>query len=202
MSDPRAWLEAGKKFENVVLTGDLHFCTSKGGPIFDLQLKPMRMEQSSRLFRRFGNDRFLVVGLPSLEEKTFPSHLRKHGIRRRLIEWLVQEEHSYFGRIWRPFYVKGKSDRTKKVTDNQHGEIKHLVYFFATKGCDFQSSGEQLPRKGEAIDGHTPMNIADLWEWFCPRGQNEQKTACKMFSRMALGWQSLHAGKSYTNESM
>lgn len=187
--DPETWLEAGRSFENVALTGDLQFCSSKEKSIFELQLKPMKTELSCRLFRRFGNDRFLVIGLPSLEEKNFPKHLQKDGraLRKRIIAALVEEEHSYFGRIWRPFYVKAKSDRKKKSIDNQSGEVKHLVYFFATNGCDFRSPGDRPPRKQEPINSHSPMGLSELWDWFYSRERNQQMTYCKMFSRMALG---------------
>ena len=187
--DPETWLEAGRNFENIVLTGDLRFCSSKGKSIFELQLRPMKTEISTRLFRRFGNDRFLVMGLPSLEEKQFPKHLQKDGLalRKRIIAELVEQDHSYFGRLWKPFYVKLKGDKNKKSTDNQFGKVKHLVYFFAINGCDFQSPGDKPPRKHEPIDSHSPMNVHDLWDWFCPREQNKRMTYCKMFSRMAIG---------------
>lgn len=187
--DPETWIEAGRSFENIALTGDLHFCPSKRKSIFELQLKPMRTEMSSRLFRRFGNDRFLVIGLPSLEEKHLPKHLQKDGqaLRKRIIAALIGEDHSFFGRIWKPFYVKAKSDTKKKSTETQFGEVKHLVYFFAVNGCDFQSPGDRPPRKHEPIDSHSPMGISDLWDWFRPNEQNKQMMYCKMFSRMALG---------------
>lgn len=187
--DPETWVEAGRNFENVTLTGDLQFCSRKESSIFELQLKPMKTEMSRRLFRRFGNDRFLVIGLPSLEEKHFPKHLQKDGqaLRKRIIAALIEQEHRYFGRIWKAFYVKEKGDKKKKVTDNQSGEVKHLAYFFAVNGCDFRSPGEIPPSKNEPINSHSPMDISDLWDWFCPREQNKHMTYCKMFSRMALG---------------
>ncbi|KAI9878540.1 MAG: hypothetical protein M1830_000594 [Pleopsidium flavum] len=193
-SDPKAWLQAGRNFENVTLTGDLQFCTNSEGPVFQLQLKPMKMEMSCRLFRRFGNDRFLVIGLPGLEEKNLPKHLHKDWelTRQKVIAWLAQEEHSYLGRIWKAFYVKAKSERKRKVVDSQYGEIRHLVYFFATDGCDFESSNQRSARRDEAINTHAPMDISELWDWFCPREQNKKQTYCKMFSRMALGLSKTH----------
>lgn len=187
--NPDTWLEAGRNFENVALTGDLQFCPSKKSSIFELQLKPMKAEMSCRMFRRFGNDRFLVIGLPSLEEKHFPKHLQKDGnaLRKRIIAALIEQEHSYFGRVWKAFYVKAKSDKKKKSTDTQYGEVKHLVYFFAINGRDFRFPGERPPAKHEPIDSHSPMDIPDLWDWFCPRERNKEMTYCKMFSRMALG---------------
>lgn len=150
----------------------------------------MKMEMSCRLFRRFGNDRFLVIGVPALDEKNIPKHLHKdwEAVREKVIAWLAHEEHLYFGRIWKAFYMKAKPDRKRKaVESSQYGEIRHLIYFFATDGCDFQSPGQKPPRKGEAVNAHTPMEISELWEWFCPREQNKEQTYCKMFSRMALG---------------
>ncbi len=183
------WLEAGRGFEKVVLTADLHICTKKGGPLFEVQFKPMKTEKSSRLFRRFGNDRFLVIGIPALEESSFPKHYSKswQALRQRTIDWLVREDHLYFGRVWRAFFVKAKSEKKKKAVATQHGEIRHLVYFFATNGCDFKRSEQRVSCKGESISGHTPMTISNLWDWFCPRKHNKHQTYCKLFSRMALG---------------
>ena len=128
-----------------------------------------------------------MLRLPSLEEENFPKHLRKdaQALRNEIITRLIQEEQSYFGLIWKPFYVTKKSDKIKKSIDSQYGD--NLVYFFAIDGCDFRSLGHKPPRKGEVVDSHSPMEISALWDWFCPREQNKGMTYCKMFSWMALG---------------
>jgi hypothetical protein len=83
--DPLAWhaaLQAG--FQSVhnaiVMTADIHMLKQRprnnAAPI-KLTLRPLRLEQSCRLYRRFGSDRFIEIFLPSPE--SWSGALRRDG---------------------------------------------------------------------------------------------------------------------------
>lgn len=108
-SDSRAWKVALSGFQSgihsVVLSAELVPCPSDTGPLFELQLHPLRLEQGHRLGRRFGADRFLKIDMPSplsLEKKRhYP------GSAEETVEWLTGRSHHFFRSRLGALFCKG-----------------------------------------------------------------------------------------------
>lgn len=184
-SSKTAWKKAGDSFDGVALTGDLTYVEQRGGSVFDFRLKPLKMEPSYRLSRRFGSDRFFIIGMPGLAAENMPSHLKSEAVtvRQGIIHWLVNIEHRFLGRVWRAFYVKPQpTNRGRKGNQGSFNEIKHRVYFFAVGGHHFSPRiNPSSPIRYEA------MTVKDLLEWFMPTAVNLQQPCLKFFTRLALG---------------
>ncbi|KZF20397.1 hypothetical protein L228DRAFT_285105 [Xylona heveae TC161] len=184
-----AWDEAGRMFDQVALTGDLTFNRSTNGPLFHFRLKPMKIELSSRLLRRFGNDRFLILGLPSFSRSDIPQHLSKEkdALREKVVDWLVNQQHQIMGRTYQAFFVRDKGTRKKKLQEGPSDEAKFLVYLFAMDGYGFDLTHQMISAKGEKPDSHTKMSVEGLWNWFLPATVNKSMGIHKAFARMNLG---------------
>ncbi|KAL8929504.1 MAG: hypothetical protein Q9208_001173 [Pyrenodesmia sp. 3 TL-2023] len=177
-----AWKQSAQDFQEVTLTGSLSFVEQPGDQVFNFRLHPLKMEQTYRLARRFGNDRFFVLSFPSIDQKDLPFHLaRDPQARDAIVDWLVNSEHSFLGRKWRAFYVKAESNR------KAGSKPGYRIYFFAESGHDFQTKrrtgGEQDPRMFD----HLPMTRRNIIDWFMPAMQNKNQRALKFFTRLALG---------------
>jgi hypothetical protein len=166
-SSGKAWELAGKQFENVTLTGDLSFNHSKentlplsrGGPLLSFRLNPLKLERSCRLFRRFGNDRFIVISLPLISKP--PAHWKvdRAGIQESIINWLIKGRHEFLGREWKAFYLKMQKGKSKAGTKSDSSATnKWLAYFFAVDGCDFVEGTRPL-KKGEEVGEHSRMTL-------------------------------------------
>lgn len=189
-SSTAAWKRVGRGFEGVALTGSLNFVDQPDHQVFEFKLNPLKIEPSYRLARKFGNDRFLILSIPSIDTRDLPPFLRSDpNAREAILDWLLQSEHSLLGRKWRAFYVK--PERNKKggmSAQNRPSDAKHRnrVYLFAESGHDFQRKakcGEQDPR----MSRHLPMTRSELIEWFMPAKENQNQRALKFFTRLALG---------------
>lgn len=112
-SDPRAWrlsLEhtSDSDRESIIFTVTMHPTKSKVGPAMKLELHPLKREQSSRLFRHYGSDRFLEVRIPAVQSwQTGQDEIE--GVAAR---WLTRAPHRFMNRTWSGFYVR---DRSLKV---------------------------------------------------------------------------------------
>jgi RNA dependent RNA polymerase len=179
-------------FNGVVLSAKLYFRESEEGPLFDLRLQPLKIETSHRLGRRFGNDRFIEISLPSLSGIKVPRLLRESGAmgRRALIKWLVHDLHEFLGITWKPFYVKNAASRKAKIdilaTEEVDNTTRFCVFVFATDGIDFQT-GETVPLRGEDSSRHTKMSINAMLNWLIPLEGNKGQSFLKLFQRIALG---------------
>jgi hypothetical protein len=179
-------------FNGVVLSAKLHFRESEEGPLFDLRLQPLKMEISHRLGRRFGNDRFIEISLPSLSGDKLPKSLRESGAagRKILIEWLVHGLHEFLGVTWKPFYVKNASNKKARMdilaTDELDNTTRFCVFAFATDGIGFQTR-KTIPGKGENSTDHTKMTINAMLNWLIPLERNKEQSFLKLFQRIALG---------------
>ena len=60
------WKAAGDDFAGISLKGKLSFRPTNVGPLFQLQLKPLREDRSCRFQQAFGGDRFLYLTVPAL----------------------------------------------------------------------------------------------------------------------------------------
>lgn len=183
-----AWERASNNYDKVSLTGELKFAEQPGGPIFHFSLKPMKVERSYRLARKFGGDRFCIVGMPGISCGNLPGHLKPDhfAVRDSLVKRLVDTDLCFLGRIWRAFYLKPDSKKPHRGKQSSFNEIKYRIYFFARDGHDFTnqpSTGEKDPRRSS----HAPMSIETLIDWFMPAKNNQGQTCLKFFSRLALG---------------
>ena len=71
-SPENAWKKAEEDSSRVIISGDIKFNEKVGGPVFQFQLKPLKLDKSSRVSRKFGGDRLFVLGIPSIDTKDLP----------------------------------------------------------------------------------------------------------------------------------
>ncbi|KAI1484413.1 RNA dependent RNA polymerase-domain-containing protein [Biscogniauxia mediterranea] len=196
-SRPEAWAASlSDKFcstdQVVVLGASLSTNTSKTGPLFHIELQPLKLELPHRLDRRFGSDRFLEVVMPSMSElKAFES------IHDDIYHWLVRSLHVFIGRIWTSFFVKPSSSKKVSKEDTLMPETKTIhqdrVYFFAEDGNDLvRHKTGRYSEKGESFDSHTKMGRDCLLDWLLQIEQNKSQSVLKLFSRIALGLSRTH----------
>ena len=183
-----AWSKAGERFESVALSGDLKFSERKGNPLFEFCLRPLKMESSYRLSRKFGSDRFCVISIPGIDSDDLPSYLRydSNGAREMIIQWLIDTKHCFLGRSWRVFYVKSNDKKIKRKNQVSFNEAKYRIFFFAEDGSDFKKEGqvgELDPRKLN----HAPMEVGRLIDWLMPASENKKEWSLKFFARLSLG---------------
>lgn len=183
-----AWERASNHYDGVSLTGDLKYTDQPGAPIFEFELKAMKVEKSYRLARKFGGDRFCVVSMPGVSYENLPGHLKSNhaAVRERIVKRLVDTELCFLGRIWRAFYLKPDAKKPRRGKQNGFNESKFRLYYFAIDGHDFRTpslTGEVDPRGND----HAPISIEKLVDWFMPAKNNLGQTCLKFFTRLALG---------------
>ena len=190
-SSADVWAKAEEMAPGLMLTGDLIFNKDRGAPLFRFLLKPMKAERSSRLTRKWGTDRFLVLGLPGLLSSDLPECLRKDvpAVRDVIVRWLCTSEHCILGRTWKAFYVKPrqKSTKSRRDTSPVSGEVMHRVYLFAVDGFGLKSRQNSLGRGLTTIDPNASTTVKDMLDWFMPANMNKHQTVLKLFARIALG---------------
>lgn len=182
-----AWEKARKGFENVCLTGDLKFPDHADSSIFQFSLKPLKVEQSYRLARKFGGDRFCAIGMPGIEK--LPPYLKIHPaiMRARIVDLLTHTDISFLGRRWRAFYLKPDSaKKPRSNSQNSFNETRYRVYFFARDGDGFQREGAESKQDG-GNHRHSKMEIEEMLNWFMPFKNNLNQPCLKLFARLALG---------------
>ena len=185
-SSPQAWTNAEGDFKKVSLSGELKFAEQSGGSLFDFTLRPLKIDASYRLARKFGGDRFFTLALPSLESDDLPQYLKPFSavVRDKVRRWIVDDAHYFVGRKWRAFFVKPETHK-KGGKSNNSSQLRYRIFMFAEDGDDFRQSGtrgEVDPRNPI----HTPSSIRDMIEWFMPSVQNQDQKVLKFFSRLAL----------------
>ena len=183
-----AWKRAETSYDGVGLSGGLKFSERADQPLLDFDLKPMKLESSYRLSRKFGGDRFCIISIPGIESSDLPKDLKgsREAIRAAMVKWLVYSEHHFLGRKWRAFYVKPDSTKTRKTAFKSQRSSRpgYRVFLFAEDGKDFPKGaiGEHDPRKTY----HEPMAVSKMIEWFMPVKENLDQNCLKLYSRLAL----------------
>ncbi|RYP25689.1 hypothetical protein DL768_011384 [Monosporascus sp. mg162] len=91
----------------VLLTASMSLSRSGTGPAMTLELHPLKLEQSCRLHRRFGSDRFLDLRIPALNSWDFPD-VPEEGLEDIAARWLTRNPHAFLGRSWAAFWVRNE----------------------------------------------------------------------------------------------
>lgn len=183
----RAWEKAQKSFDDVSLTGDWKFQDHAHSSVFQFSLKPLKVALSYRLARKFGSDRFCIVGMPGLER--FPPYFKIDPaiVRARIVNLLSHTEICFLGRRWRAFYLKSDPPKkTRSASTMSFNDIKYRVYFFARDGDNFQREGLEPVQNG-ANHIRSKMELVEMLNWFMPFKNNLNQPCLKFFARLALG---------------
>ena len=180
-----AWDRAGSDFEGVELSGKLTWLDQQKGPCLNFQLSPLKLDTSYRLSRKFGSDRFFVVGMPKLDPGYLPSYLKTNhtSALEAITRWLVDTNHNFLRRTWRAF--NARMDKKIRARDKKRENLCR-IHLFAEDGVGFRDaerSGEADPR---FLD-RPRMAVGDMIEWFMPFKANLKQPSLKFFARLALG---------------
>ncbi|KAI0480162.1 RNA dependent RNA polymerase-domain-containing protein [Xylariaceae sp. FL0804] len=185
----------------VILSASLTLNTSKLGPLFHLQLQPLKLDLPHRLDRRFGSDRFIELVIPAMSAFT----MQKLGDEAlgNIQRWLVRSSHVLLGRLWTAFFVRFVRDAQKKKVykeDTLKPEVTKIpqerVYLFAEDGNDFVSPTKDmhLSSKGEPLSAHSKMGRDKMLDWLLQleRQANRNQPLLKLFQRIPLGLSRTH----------
>ncbi|KAJ4290026.1 hypothetical protein N0V88_006828 [Collariella sp. IMI 366227] len=177
---------------SVVMSAALEFNPDNTGPLFLLDMKPLRFDEGCRLTRRFGPDRFMEILVPSPNGLNAPT-LVKEGGAEEIIKWLTQP-HSLVGRQWQAFYSKDagyrKPAKELRLGPDAKPSFKERVHFFAESGHNFRSatirSRCDIPQD-DTVQRRTSVSAGMMLDWLLQLEQNEGQPHLKLFSRIQLG---------------
>lgn len=167
--------------QQAVYSASLEFSNNKADPL-RLSIQPLKLDQSHRLGRHFGADRFLELLLPSPDSSNLPRYIKtkssdSDSFLGDLVKWLVEEQ-SFCGRRWKAFYTKDGGSR-KPVRDLRFGPepkpiYKDRVYLFA---------------ESADCDGFIRTSMKSMLDWAFQlrRKHNQNQPVLKLFQRIALG---------------
>ncbi|KAF7935637.1 hypothetical protein BELL_0664g00030 [Botrytis elliptica] len=176
-------------FNGVVFTAALLENKKESGPLLSFQLKPMRLDLTHRLERRFGSDRFFEIAIPDLGSRRKSSAMAKVNpdAWNALKSWLVNGDHQILGRTYKSYFVKC-GERKKKSTLKSDAEedsfaLPYRAFLFATDGHGFF--------KGSRTRNPTPnflvrMTVDELLNSIRPTSENDHQPYMKLFARTAL----------------
>ncbi|KAL2015359.1 hypothetical protein VTK56DRAFT_5756 [Thermocarpiscus australiensis] len=177
----------------VVMSATLEFNPEKTGPLFLVDMKPLRFDEGCRLTRRFGPDRFFEILIPSPAALNAPAIVRERGGSEQIIKWLTEKPHSLVGRQWQAFYAKDAGYR-KPAKDYRLGPdakpmFKERVHFFAETGHNFRppsKANHSIPAN-DSVHQRTELKVSQMLDWLLQLEQNEGQPHLKLFSRIQLG---------------
>lgn len=212
-SDPKAWrmcFEPHSGDEAVILTATMHAVKSRVGPFMGLELHPLKREQSSRLFREFGSERFLEIRIPSVESW----HCEDDDIAATAARWLADEHHEFLERSWSAFYVRDRQLKIETPGVGPAAEAKSVFYervlFFAEDGRGLMGAGmRSSPSPGSTSIGMPtacpPSMFAcsrrTMLDWLLDWKKNGSQKYLKLFHRVALGTSFLHILDGWATEA-
>ena len=171
--------------------GFLNFLSATDDSIFQLLLRPLQLDRSHRLERRFGCDRFLEIDVPNIEGYKVPKTLRSLGKAGKsiILDWLMGEHNFIADRSWRAFCNKPLRPKDKKLIETERdNKPAHRIFLFATNGNDFG------PAQGTpTLSNHVPIfgtkaawTVDGLLNWIRPTLENESQPALKLYARTTL----------------
>lgn len=199
-SDPKAWrmcFEPHSGDEAVIFTATMHPAKSRLRPFMGLELHPLKREQSSRLLRRFGSDRFLEVRIPAVESWRCDAD---DDVVATAARWLAEDRHEFLGRSWSAFYVRDRQLKVETPGDGPAAETRSAFYdrvlFFAEEGIGLMGAG----MRSSLPPGSTSMGISQAFQpsmvacsrramldWLLNWKKNGSEKYLKLFHRVALG---------------
>lgn len=143
----------------------LQVCTMhiKGeGPsaTFAMTLRPLKLDTSCRLFRKFGSSRFLELHIPALERWGM-------GDSDPISPWLAHAQHKFLGSKWAVFHNKDSvKPRDVQIDEKQDKLPRERILLFSEK-------------PGSSRD--------DMLNWLLNFEENKEEPMLKLFSRISLG---------------
>ncbi|KAK4163856.1 putative RNA-dependent RNA polymerase SHL2 [Cladorrhinum sp. PSN259] len=181
----------------IVMSANLEFNSQSTGPLFLVDMKPLRFDQGCRLTRKFGPDRFFEVLLPSPTGQSAPAKVKQEGGAEEVIKWVTGAPHQLVGRQWRAFFAKDAGYR-KPTKDYRLGpeikpSFKERVHFFAESGHGFgRASDTKSSQNSQFVSGkitHRDLKVSQMLDWLLElhRPKNQQQPVLKLFSRLQLG---------------
>ena len=174
-----AWECALLSCSNVNPCLRLEYQSSEDVPTFKLRMDPILGVgdgRTTRFGRAFGGDRFITVHIDhcgSSSKKKGP--LLDEQERRALLQDWLESEHFFLGRYWRAVHLRLKRKATSK-------EELYEVKLFATHGSGLAENNHDSARRGHSC------TVAQLVNWFMPMLENIGHSACKIYSRLELGF--------------
>ncbi|KAM7219061.1 RNA-dependent RNA polymerase [Rhypophila decipiens] len=184
------------KGDAVILSATLDFNPETTGPLFLVDLKPLKLDQGCRLTRRFGPDRFFEMLIPSPTSPAAPKYIKDvPGGSDRVIDWLTQTAHSIVGRDWRAFYTKDAGYRQPakefRLGPEAKPVIKDRVHCFAESGYQFlpilNRSQSRVPPDNQPPNKRTEFKVSEMLDWLLEIKKNDYQPHLKLFSRIQLG---------------
>lgn len=171
LSHPSIWDLSAPDHPTVVMNGKIVLNQkSDNAPLFQLSLQPTRREfKSSRIERRFGCDRVLMLKVPSLTDN-LPAHLtgQKEALASAFIDWITKPL-NIFGRAWCAFHV---DDIVKKI------EKKRILDACETwKLTLFALDGDGITE---------PLSHFGFLNWMIDFRENGSQPVCKAHARIDL----------------
>ena len=178
------------KGNTVLMSASLEFNPDKTGPLFLVDMKPLRFDEGCRLTRRFGPDRFLEILIPSPTANNVPAMVKERGGADQIIWWLTEKPHSLVGRQWQAFFAKDagyrKPAKEFRLGPDAQPSFKERVHFFAENGHRFRPTvfkSRDIP----AAHHRTELKVSQMLDWLLQLDQNEGQPHLKLFSRIQLG---------------
>jgi len=180
----------------VTLSASFDYSPASQGPLYVLDLKPLQFDQTCRLKRRFGSDRFFEVLIPSPTARDGPLS-RIPGAENAVVDWLTKIQHYIVGRKWRAFFTRDSGYRQPKREVLLGAEPKRVhkdrVHFFAETGLGFRrppvlKNGQKyVVPAGEPINQRTEFTATQMLDWLLQFENNQEQPHLKLFSRIHLG---------------
>jgi hypothetical protein len=183
----------------VVMVASLDYNPKSSGPLYLLDMKPLKFEKGCRLTRRFGPDRFLEILIASPTGYA-AAHAKIPGAAEAIIDWLTLKPHPLAGRKWRAFYTKNAGFRDPKADDTllPASQIakkvsSERVHLFAETGCGFKRAPSQdqdsdfVMPVDETSTCRTDFMASQMLDWLLDFKNNTDQQFLKLFSRISLG---------------
>ncbi|KAM0172439.1 hypothetical protein ACHAPC_010765 [Botrytis cinerea] len=176
-------------FNGVVFTAALLENKKEPGPLLSFQLKPMRLDLTHRLERRFGSDRFFEIAIPHLESRKNGSAMSKSDpdAWNALKSWLVNGDHQLLGRTYKSYFLKcgerKKKSTLKSDTKEDSSAIPYRAFLFATDGHRFVKRSRM---RNPAPNVLVRMTVEELLNCIRPTSENDHQPYMKLFARTAL----------------
>jgi hypothetical protein len=197
-SDKDVWAvalqDSPKGSQGINMSGTLQYCdpVPSSGPIFKFRLRPLKLDRTNRLERRFGGDRFLEIDIPNIAGGNLPKAVQRYSptFKTGVIDWLM-ECPQMIGRTWQPFSNKLlRVIRAKKKKTGQNSRSddtsQYRMFFFAVDGHGFSENvGTPLPDQVKTY--RSKWTVDSLLNWIRPTWQNRSQSYLKLYARTPLG---------------